>query len=368
LSQITEKITTEITARAAMPFARFMELALYCPDCGFYEKEKDNVGKHGDFFTNVSVGALFGELLAHQFGEWLETEDETRNAQFGTQCTELRIVEAGAHDGQLAHDILSWMRVHREHTFARLKYCIVEPSARRREWQQEKLQDFSERIKWVPEISALKLDLQSSKAVIFSNELLDAMPVHRFGWDARAGKWFEWGVAFEGGKFVWSRLENSKFQIPNSELEAVLPDGHVIEISPAAEAWWRAAAETLERGKLLAIDYGFTAEEQFSPSRPNGTLRAYYQHHVAEDVLANPGEQDLTAHVNFSAIQKIGEAAGLRTEAFCTQSQFLTRIVEKIFQRPGSFGEWGAKQTRQFQTLTHPDHLGRAFRVLVQSR
>ena len=345
-----------------------MELALYCPDYGFYEKEKDNLGKRGDFFTSVSVGNLFGELLAYQFGDWFEGKDETRNTQYGTRDTPLIIVEAGAHDGQLARDILGWMRERRQEAFRRLEYYIVEPSARRREWQQATLKEFPNTVKWVAEMAALKAPLAFSKAVIFSNELLDAMPIHRLGWDAQEKKWFEWGVALQGEKFIWSRLENSTFHVPRSELETVLPDGYTIEISPAAEEWWRAAAGVLAHGKLLALDYGFTADEQFSPSRLNGTLRAYRQHHVTDDVLANPGEQDLTAHVNFSAIQQAGEATGLRTELFCGQPKFLTSIVEKIFKQPATFGEWGAKQTRQFQTLTHPEQLGRAFRVLVQSR
>jgi SAM-dependent MidA family methyltransferase len=361
VSEISEKISAKVRAEGAIPFARFMELALYCPDCGFYEKEKDNVGKCGDFFTSVSVGELFGQLLAFQFHDWLDAQDETRN-------TPLRIVEAGAHDGQLARDVLTWMRDYRPETFARLEYYIVEPSARRREWQQATLKDFSEKLKWFPEIMASKAPLQSAKTIIFSNELLDAMPVHRLGWDAQGKKWFEWGVRFQGEKFVWERLESSKFQVPSSELEAVLPDGYTIEISPAAEEWWRAAAGVLAHGKLLALDYGFTADEQFSPSRLNGTLRAYHRHQVTNDILANPGEQDLTAHVNFSAIQQAGETAGLRTELFCGQPKFLTGIVEKVFKQPATFGEWGTKQTRQFQTLTHPEHLGRAFRVLLQSR
>jgi SAM-dependent MidA family methyltransferase len=148
---------------------------------------------------------------------------------------------------------------------------------------------------------------------------------------------------------------------------AVLPDNYVIETSPAAENWWRAAAGILARGKLLAIDYGFTAGEKFSPARTNGTLRGYFRHHVTGDLLAHPGEQDLTAHVDFSAIQNVGEAAGLRTEIFCAQPQFLTRILEKTV-RAKNFGEWDARRARQFQTLTHPEHLGRAFRVLAQTR
>lgn len=183
------------------------------------------------------------------------------------------------------------------------------------------------------------------------------------------------------GAFPFSILNllarQSETEAAPSSLLDVLPDGYIIEISPAAENWWREAAGALARGKLLAIDYGFTADEMFSPARTQGTLRAYSRHHANADVLANPGEQDLTAHVNFSAIQKAGEDAGLKTEFFGSQTKFLTQILEKTLADK-TFGElvasklgedgWGAKQTRQFQTLTHPDHLGRAFRVLVQTR
>ena len=117
----------------------------------------------------------------------------------------------------------------------------------------------------------------------------------------------------------------------------------------------------------MTIDYGFTANEMFSPSRTSGTLRAYFRHHASDDLLANVGEQDITAHVNFSAIQAAGESAGLTTESFLTQNQFLTGILGKTL-KDETFGKWDANRTRQFQTLTHPDHLGRAFRVLIQSR
>src|ERR1019366_813007 len=151
------------------------------------------------------------------------------------------------------------------------------------------------------------------------------------------------------------------------ELLAALPDGYTIETCPAAEDWWREAAGILERGKLMTIDYGLIADELILPSRPRGTLRAYFRHHAGDDLLANVGEQDLTAHVNFSAIQAAGESVGLKTESLQTQSQFLTRILEKA-SKDNSLGEWTPAQARQFQTLTHPEHLGRAFRVLVQSR
>jgi SAM-dependent MidA family methyltransferase len=287
----------------------------------------------------------------------------------------------------LAKDILTWLQSSRPELFGQIEYVIMEPSARRREWQRETLKSFAN-VRWFANFQSVAsptphpaLRTPHVNGVIFSNELLDAFPVHRFGWDAKSKNWFEWGVAVAGEKFIWAKLDNSELpsfilKIPSSLL-AVLPDNYIIETSSAAENWWREAASALARGKLLAIDYGLTTDEIFSPARTRGTLRAYFRHHATDDLLANPGDQDLTAHVNFSAIQKTGEGAGLRSESFLTQSQFLTRILgnalkEISFGGPVASkrneGGWSAKQARQFQTLTHPDHLGRAFRVLVQSR
>ncbi|MGB8367704.1 MAG: class I SAM-dependent methyltransferase [Limisphaerales bacterium] len=369
MNPLSEIIRREAAQRGVLSFARFMELALHCPVHGYYEIKKDNPGRHGDFYTSVGVGELFGQLLAFQFAEWLET---LRIADCG-----LRIVEAGAHDGKLAGDILTWLQLNRPEMFDQIEYWIIEPSARRQEWQGETLQEFAPRVRWFAGFQSLLQErtCHSSpvtchpplRGVIFSNELLDAMPVHRFGWDAAKKTWFEWGMAVDGEKFVWTKISNPQSAIRNPQLEAVLPDGYTIETCPAAENWWREAAGILEHGKLMTIDYGLTAEELFSPDRLRGTLRAYFRHHTSDDILANVGEQDLTAHVNFSAIQAAGESVGLRTEMFSTQSQFLTRILEKA-SKNNLPGKWSSAQVRQFQTLTHPEHLGRAFRVLVQSR
>ena len=371
MKTLTEIIRAEIAVKGVLPFARFMELALYCPDFGYYEQQKDNVGRRGDFYTSASTGELFGELLAFQFADWLE---ELKIAN-----RELRIAEAGAHDGKLAKDILNWLQLSRPKLFSEIEYCIIEPSARRQEWQRETLKHFAPQVRWFDGFENLKLKTQNLKltGIIFSNELLDAMPVHRHGWDVTNKKWFEWGVAVDGEKIVWVKIRihphcRSEVRSPDWIYRSAIypmfcfPDDYTIETSSAAESWWREAAGILECGKLLAIDYGLTADEQFSPARTNGTLRAYFRHHVSDDLLANVGEQDLTAHVNFSAIQKVGEAAELKTEFFSTQTRFLTQILENL-SREKSF-ELNASRTRQFQTLTHPEHLGRAFRVLVQSR
>jgi SAM-dependent MidA family methyltransferase len=380
MNHLSEIIRCEAAQRGVLSFARFMELALYCPVHGYYETKKDNPGWHGDFYTSVSVGELFGQLLAFQFAEWLEE-------QVHSPQSTVHIVEAGAHDGQLARDILAWLRSNRPELLDQIEYWIVEPSSRRQEWQGETLREFAPRVRWFAGFHSLLQErtCHSSPAtchpplrgVIFSNELLDAMPVHRFGWDAAKKTWFEWGVTVDDEQFAWAKIQPSAFSLQPSALESVLPDGYTIETCPAAESWWREAANVLGHGKLLTIDYGFTADELFSPSRPRGTLRAYFRHHASDDLLANVGEQDLTAHVNFSAIQAAGESVGLKTESFQTQSQFLTRILAKA-SKDNSLGKlvaskrsedgWTSAQSRQFQTLTHPEHLGRAFRVLVQSR
>src|SRR5262249_21158288 len=149
-------------------------------------------------------------------------------------------------------------------------------------------------------------------------------------------KWFEWGVALDREQFVWACMRGSEVQSPRSvhSLESgfdvpcglmdVLPDRFTLETCPAAIGWWQRAADLLRSGKLLAIDYGVTQEELITPERANGTLRAYRCHHLSPDVLAEPGQQDLTAHVNFTALQRCGKSAGLKTEALVTQSQFLT--------------------------------------------
>ncbi len=360
MSALVAKLRTEIDRTGTISFARFMELALYSPGEGYYEQARP-IGRSGDFYTSVSAGKLFGELLAFQFTEWLAEAKE-----FG----QFQIVEVGAHDGQLAADILGWMNANAPEFFKSLEYWIIEPSAIRQSWQKETLCKVPS-VKWAAELSEVSV-VSGSKPhrIIFSNELFDAMPVHRLGWDAKTKKWFEWGVAWDGNQFAWKRIlenQSSGIALPElaPELMEVLPDGFTTEVCPAAIHWWIEAASFLSSGKLLAIDYGLLAEDFFTPERSGGTLRAFSRHHATSDLLARPGEQDITGHVNFSALIKAGENAGLKTDALITQRKFLTEIAERSWEK---LGGWDANRRKQFQTLTHPEHLGRAFRVLIQSR
>ena len=355
MNALANQLRERIQNSGPMPFAHFMQRALYDPIHGYYTRFSAQVGKRGDFFTSVSVGSFFGELLAFQFARWME------------QCLRLpgsfQFVEAGAHDGRLAFDILETFEELEPKLFAKLRYWIIEPSSVRRKAQQQTLTPFSN-VHWFESLTEIKGRVDG---VIFSNELLDAMPVHVFRWNPAAQTWNEMGVGIFGESFAWVPLARPTVappQLPN-ELLNVLPDGYTVEISPSALKWWNEAAAAITTGRLMTIDYGGTFEELLSPGRTVGTLRSYSHHQVGHNVLQNPGEQDITAHVNFSEILRIGELTGLKTETFTTQSQFLTAIAREFWMRTGS---WPHEQVRQFQTLTHPEHLGRPFRVLVQLR
>lgn len=355
---LSGRIREEIReAGGAIPFERFMARALYEPGLGYYEHAE--VGRRGDFYTSVSVGSLFGELnAADAVGRFERLAAEGWDGVW-------RWVEAGAHDGRFAADFLGWMREHAPEVYGRVRYGIVEPSARRRAWQESTLAAHAGRVEWhetVPEF----------EGILFSNELLDAFPLDRLGWDRGAGRWFRWGVAERGG-FVWARLEVEELAgtpvagLP-AELLAVLPDGYTVEWSPGAEAWWRGAVAGLGRGWAVAFDYGYEAGDRFRPERVRGTLRGYRGHRHVDDVLEAPGLSDLTAHVDFGRVEAAGLSAGARTECLENQGRHLTRVLQGVMGRRGGFEEWGPARVRQFQTLTHPQHLGHSFRVLVQER
>lgn len=367
MTPLARKIVEEIQREGPIPFSRFMELALYCPKYGYYEKEEDTVGKAGDFYTSVSVGPLFGRLLAFAFAHWIAELPRASGQS-------VALVEAGAHNGQLGADVLSSLRLLSPECFETVHYWVLEPSAKRQQWQRRALEQFEGKVRWAPNLEALAgANPNGLTGVIFANELLDAMPIRRFGWSSAEGKWREWGVDCRGEMFQWRLLggvpDLPKWiaQLPR-ELLHVLPDGFILEHSETALTWWQGAAQTLSEGWLVTFDYGMKSEELLVPERLLGTLRSYRRHHAVGNVLESPGEQDLTAHVNFSTLLESGESAGLVTTHFTSQARFLTEVAARMWAVPGLLNDWNEKEKRQFQTLTHPQFLGSAFKVLVQRR
>jgi SAM-dependent MidA family methyltransferase len=356
-------IEDEIRRGGPVTFARFMELALSTPGCGYYERPR-KIGRGGDFFTSVSVGPVFGELLAFQFAEWLEKMPTGPAGKW-------QVMEAGAHDGQLALDILRWWRERRPAILAGVEYVLIEPSPLRRSWQEEKLMAEFANVRWFADLR--EAASRPVCGIIFANELLDAMPAHRLFWNAASQRWREWRVGLSGDGLGWQAAEVTANLAPflpviAPELAGVLPDGFLTEICPSALDWWARAAGSLAQGKLLTFDYGFEGDGWLQPQRARGSLRAYRGHRVCGDLLAHPGGQDITADVNFSAVRAAGEQAGLGTECCARQSNYLTDIFRRAQAAGSGLAEWTPGRVKQFQTLTHPEHLGHRFRALLQCR
>jgi SAM-dependent MidA family methyltransferase len=256
--------------------------------------------------------------------------------------------------------------------FRRIQYVVIEPSFARAEKQFKTLAHYNGKVRWVKSWD----EISEFRGICFSNELLDAMPVHVLRWNASARTWTEWGITNQNGTFQWKPLPEEQHsqrarkllaRLP-ADLLAVLPNDFTVELSPDAVSWWLQAAHRLGAGWLFTADYGFLQDDVFSPHRARGTLRAYSKHHSRTDLLDAVGEQDITAHVNFSLLMQAGESAGLKQEEFVQQGIYIKTVVEQIERAPAAFPLWTPMRYRQLMSLMHPEHLGRVFKVLVQSR
>ncbi len=314
-----------------MRFRDFMARALYDPQHGYYASGRAKIGRKGDFFTSVSVGPLFGALLARQFTEiW---EKLGRPADF-------TLVEQGAHDGTLAADVLSALPAGFPD-----RLTIIEPSPHWRALQEAKLA--GREVRWVESVEAL----EPFVGIHYSNELLDAFPVHLL--HRVDGEWHERAVAVEGDGFGWVDVSLSDDRLREHFGGSVATR----EINLEALDWIKALAAKVIRGVVLAIDYGYTRADL----PPNGTLEAIASHRRV-DLLTAPGEADLTAHIDFTAL---ASASGLDLLGFTDQHHFLTGLARLHFvegERPDP------RDMREFQTLSHPTMLGRSFKALALGR
>ncbi|WP_395745997.1 class I SAM-dependent methyltransferase [Prosthecobacter sp.] len=344
LSQILRQ-KLAATPSGRLPFAQVMELALYHPDHGYYGAGPRKLGRQGDFFTSVSVGPLFGRLLAMQaLQEWQtlgEPEDFT-------------LIEQGAHDGQLAEDVLS------EIGDRPIRYLIVEPNPRYRAAQAQRLGD---RVRWVESLAELKTG--PGHGFFLCNELPDAFPVHLVRWNGE--RWEELHVEADGTedlRFIPGDLSCEELEAEVQHLPRDLESGHVLEVNLAMLAWIRDLAQAAFRGLIFIADYGLDAEEFYADTRASGTIRRYHQHQMDGHVLENLGGCDLTTHINFTRL--IDEAArhGLAQREYGLQGRVLGRMAMSWIQSlEGNPPDAGTM--RQFQSLTHPALMGRSFRCLV---
>ncbi len=341
---LTALIADEIAKNGPVPFARFMGLALYHPVHGYYSGGKARVGRKGDFFTNVSVGSLYGRLLAVQFAEMWERAGRP---------PDFSIVEQGAHGGDFAMDVLGALRG--SECFATVTYRIVEPSASLAAQQRARLAEFGGNVVWCESLDALA----PFTGVHFSNELPDAFPVHVVKWDGSA--WCERCVAVENDRFVFvdAPLSSPVLTAASEQIPQPLPPGYTTEVNLAAREWIADVTAKLMRGWVLAVDYGHERADYYAPERTEGTLSAYANHRREPDPLARPGGIDLTAHVDFTSLIECAETAGMKSAGFTDQHHFMVGLGAGHFADGANSGD-----VRAFQTLMHPQMMGMAFKVV----
>ena len=310
-------------------FADYMNWALYEPELGYYTAQRQKIGAGGDFVTSPHLGADFGELLAEQFLDlWISLE---RPIPF-------QIIEMGAGQGLIAADVLRYLREKSTHpdyaTFWQaLEYIIIEKASVLIAEQQHKLKTFAadQKVTWT---TWEEIPDRSVVGCFFSNELVDAFPVHRI--EIQAGQIQEVFVGISTPLSEPIQFTEIVAQPSTPALQKYLekldldiksyPDGYRSEINLAALDWLTTAAQKLAQGYVLTIDYGYTAAQYYSPQRPQGTLQCYYQQAHHENPYWAVGQQDITAHINFTALEQEGEMLGLQNISYVQQALFLMAL------------------------------------------
>ncbi len=333
-----------------------MTTALYEPDLGYYARGARQIGRGGDFFTSVSVGPLFGCLLARRFlREWRDAGNPGR----------WRIIECGAHDGTLAADILATLAELSPAAAAALEYVICEPLAALQAAQRTTLTNYGASVRFLEDPAPLAQD--PLPGIAFGNELLDALPFHLIEW--RGGKWLEASVTTTGPdeSFSWhfQQIDDPLLTAALARLGSQFPDGYRTEIRTCYSSFLAPLVRALESGLMIWPDYGFARTEYYSPDRRSGTLRTFANHRAGENPLLAPGLADITAHVDFTAVAETAASLGGKVIDFQNQGAWLTAIA-----RDWLLDQEGAPQAaalRQFQMLTHPAHLGGRFHIIELS-
>jgi SAM-dependent MidA family methyltransferase len=343
-------------------FDRWMDLALYHPDYGYYTSGNVKIGSKGDFFTSSSLGADFGELLAEQL---IEMAEFLGNSQGFT------VVEVGAGSGILAKDILDYLSRNYPDFYQSLSYIIIEQSQKLREQQQATLAGYA-RVSWQ---NWTDLANNSLVGCVFSNELIDAFPVHRVVIESGELREIYLGLGKPFleiiGELSTDRIKDY-FDLVGINIPSQLyPEGYQTEVNLLALDWLETVNQKLDRGYILTIDYGYTAEKYYHPQRSQGTLQCYRQHQRYDNPYLFVGEQDITTHVDFTALQRQGEKLCLQNLGFTQQGLFLMALG--LGNRLGELSQGKMdiltifKRRDALHQLIDPTGLG-GFGVLIQGK
>ena len=341
---------------AAIPFSRFMELALYAPGLGYYSAGASKFGEAGDFVTAPELGPVFAACVAESVAPVLQ--------QLGPQA---RFLELGGGTGAFAEVALKRLL---ELDALPDRFAILEPSAELRARQRERLQErlvppLFDLVEWLDAPFADSWD-----GVLFANEVIDALPTPRFA--IAGGEVMEEHVVVEDGAFARvdrpgdAFLSNAVRHVER-RLERTLPDGYRSEVLPQLPYWIQAVSGGMGRGAMLFVDYGHPRAEYYQAERRDGTLRAFHRHRMHDDPLRWPGLQDITASVDFTALAEAGVAAGFDFAGYCSQASFLlgnglAGVLERI-ERIGDEAE-RLRRTEEVKKLTLPSGMGERFGVM----
>ena len=349
--RLTGVIRAEITRAGPLPFARFMELALYAPGLGYYAAGKAKFGGAGDYITAPESFPLFAQCLAHTVAEVLAA------------LADADVLEVGAGSGRLAAGLLNELAA--RDALPR-HYYILDVSADLRTRQAETIRQqapaFYQRVRWLD-----RLPEPGFRGLVLGNELLDAMPVARFR--VRRDGVHELGVTWRDDRFDWVDLPaGATIAARISALD--LPEGYESEIGFAAEGWIRSVADIIDTGAVLLIDYGFPRAEYYHPQRTGGTLMCHYRQRAHPDPLILPGLQDITAHVDFSAAAEAGTTAGLSLLGYTSQAAFLIGSgLERLAARSDPNDTRAHLELmQQIKKLTLPHEMGELFKAIAFGR
>jgi SAM-dependent MidA family methyltransferase len=374
LNPLRQKIEQEIRERGSIPFSRYMELCLYDPTHGYYSRNAEQFGKAGDFYTSSDVHAVFGRLMARQFDQMWRALGSPEK---------ITIVELGPGRGLFAQDVLDWSERKFPEFFRAVRWVLVEASPALRQRMEATLARHIERGiatliapdgVWVAQrFSAANNSLSQTRAlapevptILFANEFFDALPVEILSPQGTLR------IDTREDRFVETWTPSSPAELEFLDRHSIHPEpGERVEAPLSAQHYMRQIASTINRGLLIVIDYGYTRAEQLA-GRHRGTLKAIRKHSVSSNPYEAPGEQDITADVNFTALAAAAEPQGMQTQKLITQSQFLMGIGEAT-QFADAFEDCRLPQERakvalQLKHLVTPAGMGESFQVLVASK
>jgi len=342
-------------------FDRYMALCLYHPEHGYYTQGHDRTGPAGDYFTSPDLHPIFARLVARQAAEMWDLLG--RPSPFSW-------VEMGEGRGLFAQDFLSWVKSTRPDLALALDYLAIEPSPKQRTHVSERLaaKGLAGAVRWLANLE----QLTPVTGCFFSNELVDAFPVAVV---TRAGGHLkEVYVAAQGDELCekLGPISDPAIAAAVARYANQLQEGCRVEVNLTATQWMRSVAEKLDRGFVITVDYGDLAKYLYVQERPQGTLLAYRSHWPSQDVFTAPGQADLTAHVNFSALIEAGNEAGLELTGFTSQERFLLALGEANqfadLYEPGASELENLKARLKLKRLIHPEGMGNIFKILVQHR